>query len=174
MWLSEPLVGGELSHLTRGLHVLSSVSDMSRMAAYVTGGRGSLEMCFALVGVSLLTDVFFLFCSARRLKYSSVIHSVMLIARESSDVKHLSPDPAVFPLCNAAMGGAKLITANQVACHVANLSPDSRKEIMLSLLTGLGKTYCCILLPQIKPEGKVLSSLRTHDEEGKFVGGTTS
>ena len=29
---------------------------------------------------------------------------------------------------------------------------------MFSLLTGLGKGYCYILLPQIRPEGKVLSS----------------
>ena len=56
------------------------------------------------------------------------------------------------------MGGAKLIIAKHVACHVTNHSPDSRKENILSLLTGLGKGYCCVLLPQIKPEGKVLSS----------------
>ena len=66
-------------------------------------------------------------------------------------VKHLSSDPAVCPCCNAAMGGAKLM-------NVTKHSPDSWKENMLSLLTGLGKGYCCILLPQIRPEGKVLSS----------------
>ena len=56
------------------------------------------------------------------------------------------------------MGGAKLIIAKYVACHVNKHSPDSLKESMLSLLTGLAMGYCCILLPQIKPEGKVLSS----------------
>ena len=56
------------------------------------------------------------------------------------------------------MGGAKLIIAKHVACHVAKHSPDSRKENMFSLLIDLGKGYCCILLPQIRLEGKVLSS----------------
>ena len=56
------------------------------------------------------------------------------------------------------MGGAKLIIAKHVACHINKYSPDSRKENMLSLLTSLGKEYCCILLPQIRAEGKVLSS----------------
>ena len=56
-----------------------------------------------------------------------------------------------------AVGGAKLIIGKQVACHLTNHSPDSRKENMLSLLTGLGKGYCYMLLPQIGPEGKVLS-----------------
>ena len=56
------------------------------------------------------------------------------------------------------MGGAKSIIAKHVTCHVTKHSPNSRKENMLSLLTGLGKEYCCILLPQIIPEGKVLSS----------------
>ena len=49
------------------------------------------------------------------------------------------------------MGGAKLM-------NVTKHSPDSWKENMLSLLTSLGKGYCCILLPQIRPAGKVLSS----------------
>ena len=70
-------------------------------------------------------------------------------------VKHLSPDPAVFPWCNAAMGRANKI-AKHVACHVNKHSPDSRKENMLSPLTGLGMGYCCILLPQVRPEGQVL------------------
>ena len=56
------------------------------------------------------------------------------------------------------MGGAKSIIAKHVACLVTKHSPDSRKENMLSLLTGLEKGYCCTLLPQIRPEGKVLSS----------------
>ena len=73
-------------------------------------------------------------------------------------VKHLSPNLAVFPWCNAAMGGAKLIIAKHLACHVNKHSPNSWKENMLSLLTGLGKGYCCILLSQISPEGKVLLS----------------
>ena len=51
------------------------------------------------------------------------------------------------------MGGAKLIIAKHVACHVTNHSPDSWKENMLSLLTGLVK-----VLPQIRPKGKVLVS----------------
>ena len=55
------------------------------------------------------------------------------------------------------MGGA-IITAKHVACHVAKHSPESQKENMLSLINGLGKGYCCILLPQIRPDGKVLSS----------------
>ena len=46
------------------------------------------------------------------------------------------------------MGGAK----------VTKHSPDIRKENMLSQLIGLGKGYCRILLPQIRPEGKVVSS----------------
>ena len=55
-------------------------------------------------------------------------------------------------------GRGQLIIAKQVAFRVTNHSPDSRKENMLSLLTGLGKGYCCIVLSQIRPEGKVLSS----------------
>ena len=66
-------------------------------------------------------------------------------------VKHLSPDPAVFPWCNAALGEAQLI-------NVTKHRPYSRKENLLSLFTGLGKGYCCRLLPQIWPGGKVLSS----------------
>ena len=72
--------------------------------------------------------------------------------------KHISPDPAFFPCCNVAMGRTKLIIAKHMACHVTEPSPDSRKENLLSLLTGLGKDYRCILLPQIRPESKVLSS----------------
>ena len=97
--------------------------------------------------------------------------------------KHLSPDPAVFPWCKAAMGGAKLIIAKHVACHVTKHSLDSRKENKLSLLTGLGKGYCCILLIQIRPEGKVLCLklrfahtrrglqmwFRPHFTESKFI-----
>ena len=56
------------------------------------------------------------------------------------------------------MGGAQLIIAKHVTCQVNKHSPDSQKENMLSLLAGLGKGYCCILLPQIRPEDKVLSS----------------
>ena len=56
------------------------------------------------------------------------------------------------------MGGAKLIIAKHVACPVTKHSPDNRKENMLSLLTGLGKGYCCILLLQVRPERKGLSS----------------
>ena len=56
------------------------------------------------------------------------------------------------------MGGAKSIIAKHMAWHVIKHSPDSWKESMLSLLTGLGKGYCCKQPPQIKPEGKVLSS----------------
>ena len=56
------------------------------------------------------------------------------------------------------MGGAKLMIAKHVACHVAEYNSESRKENMLSLLIDQGKGYCCILLPQIRPEGKVLSS----------------
>ena len=56
------------------------------------------------------------------------------------------------------MGRAKLIIARHMACHVTKQSPSSRKENMFSLLTGLGKGYCWIVLPQIRPEGKVLSS----------------
>ena len=52
------------------------------------------------------------------------------------------------------MGGAKLMIAKRVARHVTKHSPDSWKENTLSLLTGLGKGYCCILLSQIRPEGK--------------------
>ena len=63
----------------------------------------------------------------------------------------------ILPSSCDAMGGAKLIIAKHVACHATKHSPDSRKQNMLSRLTGLGKGYCCILLPQIRPEGKVLS-----------------
>ena len=56
------------------------------------------------------------------------------------------------------MGGAKLIVAEHVACHVNKQSRYSRKENMLSLLIGPGKGYCCTLLPHIRLEGKVLSS----------------
>ena len=55
------------------------------------------------------------------------------------------------------MGRAKVIIAQHVACHVIKHSPDSRKENTLSQLTGVGKGYCYILLPQLKPEGNVLS-----------------
>ena len=81
--------------------------------------------------------------------------------------KHLSPEPAVFPGSNAAMGGAKLKILKHVACHVSKHSADSRRENTLLLLTGLGKGYCSILLPQIRPEGKVLSS------QIEFCGHTT-
>ena len=70
----------------------------------------------------------------------------------------LSPNPTVCPWCNAAMGGAKLIIAKHVACHVTKHSPNSRKENMLYLLTSVRKGYCCILLLQIRPEGKKFSS----------------
>ena len=53
---------------------------------------------------------------------------------------------------------AKLIIAKHMACHVNKHSPNSWKENMLSLLTGVGKRYCCIPLSRIRPEGKVLSS----------------
>ena len=56
------------------------------------------------------------------------------------------------------MGGAKLIIAKHVAWRVNKHSSDSRKANILSELTGIGKGYCCVLLPQIRPEGKVLSS----------------
>ena len=64
------------------------------------------------------------------------------------------------------MGGAKLIIAKHVTCYVLKHSPDSRKENMLSLLTGLGKGYFCILLSQIRPEGKVLSSQIARTRRG--------
>ena len=66
-------------------------------------------------------------------------------------LKHLSPDPAIFPWCNATMGGAKLMIAKRVAWHVNKHRPDSWKEKTLSLLTDQGMGYCCILLPQIRP-----------------------
>ena len=68
------------------------------------------------------------------------------------------------------MGRAKLIIAKHVACHVTKHNPDSREENMLSLLTGLGKGYCCKLLPQIRPELKVkffrLKLLFAHTWQG--------
>ena len=65
------------------------------------------------------------------------------------------------------MGGAELIIAKHVACHVNKHSPDSRKENMFLLLTGLGMGYCCILLPQIKPESFFRLKLRfTHIRRG--------
>ena len=72
---------------------------------------------------------------------------------------------------------ARLIIAKHVACHVNKHSPDSRKENMLSLLTGLGMGFCCILLPQVRLEGKVLSpqiALCAHTTENcKCVDGVT-
>ena len=56
------------------------------------------------------------------------------------------------------MGRAQLIIAKHMARHVNKHSPDSPKENMLSLLTGQGTEYCCMLLSQIRPKGKVLSS----------------
>ena len=56
------------------------------------------------------------------------------------------------------MGRDKSIIAKHVACHVTKHSADSPKENMLSLLTGQGTEYCCMLLSQIRPEGKILSS----------------
>ena len=67
-------------------------------------------------------------------------------------LRNLSPDLAVFSSCNSAMGGAKLIILKHVACHVNQHSPDSQKENMLSLLNGLGRGYCCILLSQIRDQ----------------------
>ena len=83
--------------------------------------------------------------------------SALLNCQLPLPLKHLSPVPAVFPWFNAAMGGAKLIIAKHVACQLTKHSPDSRKENTLSQLTGVGKGYCYILLPQLKPEGNVLS-----------------
>ena len=61
------------------------------------------------------------------------------------------------------MGGAKLI-------NVTKHSPDSQKENMLLLLTGLGKGFCCILLPQKRPEDKVRLKLRfAHTRRGRDV-----
>ena len=37
--------------------------------------------------------------------------------------------------------------AKHVVCHVNEHIPESRKENTLSLLTGLGKGYCCMRLP---------------------------
>ena len=76
-----------------------------------------------------------------------------------------------------------LIIAKHMVCHVNKHSPDSRKENTLSLLTGLGMRYCCILLPQIRPQGKVLCLklrfahtrrglqmwFRPHFTESKFI-----
>ena len=45
-----------------------------------------------------------------------------------------------------------------MACHVNKHSPDSRKESKVSLLIGLGNGYFYILLSQIGPKSKVLSS----------------
>ena len=50
-------------------------------------------------------------------------------------VKHLSADPSIFPWGNVAMGGAKLIIAKHMACHVTKHSLDSQKENMLSLFS---------------------------------------
>ena len=41
-----------------------------------------------------------------------------------------------LPMMQCGNGQGK---AKQVACHITNYSPDSWKENMLSLLTGLGK-----------------------------------
>ena len=69
-----------------------------------------------------------------------------------------------------------LIIAKHMVCHVNKHSPDSRKENTLSLLTGLGMRYCCILLPQIRPQGKVLSfqiAFCAHTTKIANVGGVT-
>ena len=42
--------------------------------------------------------------------------------------KHLSPDSAIFPWCNAAMGGARLIIAKHVTCHVNKPQLPERKH----------------------------------------------
>ena len=76
------------------------------------------------------------------------------------------------------MGRANLTILKHMACHVTKHSPSGWKENMLSLLTSLGKGYCCILLPQIRPDGKILLSqiafLRTHNRDCKCVDGVTS
>ena len=54
--------------------------------------------------------------------------------------------------------GLSQMIVKHVECHVTKHNPDSWKENTLSLLTGLGKGYCCVLLPQVRPDGKVLSS----------------
>ena len=55
------------------------------------------------------------------------------------------------------MGGAKVIIAKHMAWHVNKQSWELERKHAFTT-TGLGKAYCCILLPQIRPEGKVLSS----------------
>ena len=52
-------------------------------------------------------------------------------------LKHLSPNPAIFPWCNAAMAGAKLMIAKHLTCHVHKHSPDGWKENMFSLREGI-------------------------------------
>ena len=56
-------------------------------------------------------------------------------------LKHLSPNLAIFPLCNAAMGGAMLI----IACHVNTHSPDSKKTRYhyLPVKERDAAAYCC-------------------------------
>ena len=108
-------------------------------------GRCRTELPTSAVNMLLATSVLF------------------FLIKESEDEIKLNTETPLsrsrrLPMCKAAMGGAKLIIAKHVACHVTNHSPDSRKENMLSLLAGLGKGYCRILLPQTRPEGKVLSS----------------
>ena len=89
---------------------------------------------------------------------SKIMFCLISLDKSYPSVKHLSPDPAVFPWCNAEKGGAKLIIAKHLACHANKHSPDSWKENVISLLTGLAKAYCCMLLSQIRPEGKILLS----------------
>ena len=62
-----------------------------------------------------------------------------------------------LPLMQGEMGGAKLIIEKHVACHGNKDSPHSRKENMLSQLTGLGVEYSCKLLPQKDYIERVLS-----------------
>ena len=71
--------------------------------------------------------------------------------------KHLSRS-GCLSMMQHGNGQGSVNNSKAHGTHVNKHSPDSPKENMLSLLTGLGKGYCCILLPQIRPEGKVLSS----------------
>ena len=52
------------------------------------------------------------------------------------------------------MGGAKLLIAKHWHVMYINTVPVVGKKTCFHE----GKGYCCILLPQIRPEGKVLSS----------------
>ena len=72
------------------------------------------------------------------------------------------------------MGGAKLIIAEHLTCHVNKHSPGCLKENMCSLREGI--LLHTAATDKTRRESSFISNciLRTHDEDCICVGGVTS